>query len=103
APTWVVWNAVMLGLAISLFALLWVAMGSTSFVLLTHVVLLIGLAGTLFALLSWFVAETGFVSVDQQMKELNLGENGDENSKIRGTNVTSGYKLCPFSFGRQIF
>lgn len=81
APTWVAWKVVMLALAVSLGALLWVALGSTNLALLGHVVLLIGLAGTLFALLSWFVAETGFVTVDQQMKDLNLGEKEDRKEK----------------------
>lgn len=47
------WKVVMIGLALSLCALIWVAVGSTNLALLGHVVLLIGLAGALFALLSW--------------------------------------------------
>eukprot|EP00250_Pteridium_aquilinum_P006599 c16485_g1_i1 orf=339-659(-) len=81
APTWVAWKVVMLGLAVSLCALIWVAIGSTNSALLGHVVLLIVLAGALFALLSWFVAETGFVTVDQQMKDLNLAEKEDKSLK----------------------
>ncbi|KAH7292159.1 hypothetical protein KP509_29G053600 [Ceratopteris richardii] len=81
APTWAAWKVVMLGLAISLGALLWVALRSTSSALLIHVLLLICFAVALFALLTWFVGETGFVTVDQQMKDLNLAEDENKASK----------------------
>ena len=53
APTWAAWNIVMLALALSLGALLCIALGSSSMALLGHVFLLMSLAGVLFALLSW--------------------------------------------------
>lgn len=78
APTWAALQAVMLALGVSLVGLFCIALGSSSLALLGHVMLLLFLAGMLFVLLNWFVSQTGLVTVEQQMKNLNLTNDSTE-------------------------
>eukprot|EP01018_Ginkgo_biloba_P025423 Gb_14333 [translate_table: standard] len=71
-PTWVVLKCAMLALGACLAVMLYVALYSSSMVMVFHVLVLVMLSGMLFLLLNWFLSQTGIVSVEQQMKDMNL-------------------------------
>ncbi|PKI79475.1 uncharacterized protein LOC116203603 [Punica granatum] len=71
-PTWSTLKAAFLMLGLSLAVMLGLAFSSSDSWLTLHVSFLVLIAVTLFLLLSWYLGETGFVSIEHQMRELDL-------------------------------
>lgn len=71
-PTWLVLKCVMLALGSCLAIMLYAALYSSSSTMVFHVLVLVMLSGMLFILLNWFLSQTGIVSVEQQMKDMDL-------------------------------
>ncbi|XP_059439239.1 uncharacterized protein LOC132172636 [Corylus avellana] len=74
-PTWNTLKStfVMLGLCLAL--MLGLAFSASDSSLILHVAFLVLITVTLFLLLSWFLAQTGLVSVEHQMREMDLVPN----------------------------
>lgn len=81
-PTWLVLKVVFLLLGFCLSAMLALAFTSSDFVIVGLVLLLVVLGAVLFILLNGFLAQTGLVSVDQQMEEIGILQDGTEKDKI---------------------
>lgn len=71
-PTWLVLKCVMLALGACLAIMLYAAFYSSSSAMAFHVLVLVLLSSMLFILLNWFLSQTGIVSVEQQMKDMDL-------------------------------
>ncbi|XP_057840645.1 uncharacterized protein LOC131050476 [Cryptomeria japonica] len=71
-PTWTVLKCVLLALGVCLATMFYAAMYSSHSVMAFHVFVLVLLSGGLFILLSWFLSQTGIVSVEEQMKDMNV-------------------------------
>ncbi|GMN50776.1 hypothetical protein TIFTF001_019935 [Ficus carica] len=74
-PTWNTLKSAFVLLGLSLAVMLGLAISSSDSSLVLHVGFLVLITATLFLLLSWFLAETGLVSVEHQMRDLNLVPN----------------------------
>ncbi|KAF5474421.1 hypothetical protein F2P56_006322 [Juglans regia] len=74
-PTWNTLKSafVMLGLCLAL--MLGLAFSASDSALVLHVAFLVLITATLFLLLSWFLAQTGLVSIEHQMREIDLVPN----------------------------
>ncbi|KAM7255260.1 hypothetical protein ACFE04_020501 [Oxalis oulophora] len=75
-PTWNTIKSAFLLLSLSLALMLALAFSSSDSSLLLHIGFLIFITATLFVLLTWFLAETGLVSVEHQMREMDLKGGG---------------------------
>ncbi|KAI4312203.1 hypothetical protein MLD38_037042 [Melastoma candidum] len=83
-PTWNALKATFLMLGVCLALMLGFAFAGGDPWLTVHVVFLVAIAGGLFALLSWFTAQTGLVSIEHQMKELDLvPDDLDQKQKLK--------------------
>lgn len=81
-PTWFVLKAVFLLLGFCLSAMLALAFTSSDFVIVGLVMFLVVIGAVLFILLNGFLAQTGLVSVDQQMEEMGILQDGTKKEKI---------------------
>ncbi|XP_038710147.1 uncharacterized protein LOC120004883 [Tripterygium wilfordii] len=71
-PTWNALRSTFLMLGLCLAVMLGLAFSASDSSLILHVGFLVVIAVSLFALLNWFLAETGLVSVEHQLKEMDL-------------------------------
>lgn len=74
-PTWNTLKSAFVLLGVSLAVMLGLAFSSSDSSLLFHVAFLILIAATLFVLLTWFLDQTGLVTIENQMRDLNLVPN----------------------------
>ncbi|XP_048323601.2 uncharacterized protein LOC125420731 [Ziziphus jujuba] len=81
-PTWNTLKTAFLMLGFCLAVMLGLALSSSDSYVVLHVVFLVLIAATLFLLLSWFLAQTGLVSVEHQLREMDLALN-DGSEMIR--------------------
>ncbi|XP_024029128.1 uncharacterized protein LOC21397632 [Morus notabilis] len=83
-PTWNTLKSAFLLLGLSLSLMLALAISSSDSSLVLHVGFLVLITATLFLLLSWFLAQTGLVTIENQMRDLDLVPNaGSETNKKR--------------------
>ncbi|XP_065877027.1 uncharacterized protein [Euphorbia lathyris] len=75
APTWNTLKSAFLMLGVCLVVMLGLAFSSSDSWLIIHVGFLVLIAASLFFLLTWFLSEIGLVSVEHQMREMNLVPN----------------------------
>ncbi|KAI9199129.1 hypothetical protein LWI28_028013 [Acer negundo] len=80
-PTWTTLKSTFLMLGVCLAVLLGLAFSSSDSSLILHVGFLVLIAVSLFMLLSWFLAQTGLVSVEHQMREMDMLPNDQQRSK----------------------
>ncbi|KAF5729092.1 hypothetical protein HS088_TW21G01249 [Tripterygium wilfordii] len=71
-PTWNTLRSTFLMLGMCLAVMLGLAFSASDSSLMLHVTFLVVIAASLFALLNWFLAQTGLVSVEHQLKEMDL-------------------------------
>ncbi|WCJ27058.1 hypothetical protein M5689_008833 [Euphorbia peplus] len=74
-PTWNTLRSAFVMLGVCLVVMLGLAFSSSDSWLIIHVAFLVLIAASLFFLLTWFLSEVGLVSVEHQMKELDLVPN----------------------------
>ncbi|KAJ8761475.1 hypothetical protein K2173_001608 [Erythroxylum novogranatense] len=74
-PTWNTLKSAFLLLGLCLAVMFGLAFISSDSSLILHVGFLVLIAATLFLLLSWFLSQTGFVSIEHQMREMDLVPN----------------------------
>ncbi|XP_021908387.1 uncharacterized protein LOC110822547 [Carica papaya] len=74
-PTWNTIKSAFVMLGLCLAVMLGLAFSASDSWLILHVAFLLLIAATLFLLLSWFLAQTGLVSVEHQMREMDLMPN----------------------------
>ncbi|KAF9683585.1 hypothetical protein SADUNF_Sadunf04G0029200 [Salix dunnii] len=71
-PTWNILKSSFLLLGLCLAMMLVLAFSSSDSSLVIHVGFLVTITATLFLLLSWFLSQTGLVSIEHQMREMDL-------------------------------
>ncbi|XP_075664141.1 uncharacterized protein LOC142633774 [Castanea sativa] len=71
-PTWNTLRTAFVLLGVCLVVMLALAFSASDSSLILHVGFLVLITVTLFLLLSWFLAQTGLVSVEHQMREMDL-------------------------------
>ncbi|XP_012091621.1 uncharacterized protein LOC105649556 [Jatropha curcas] len=74
-PTWNTLKSAFLMLGVCLAVMLGLAFSSSDSSLILHVGFLVLIAAFLFFLLSWFLSQIGLVSVEHQMREMDLVPN----------------------------